>query len=573
MHREHVCKTAPLHAKKTQGGVRPVAIGACLRRLALRAGLALHKGILEEAVGEKQFACGKPGGTDALFKEVVRKVEANPGVGIVSLDLANAFGSVKRAAVQKAVRKRASTLAALTDRLLTVPTVNHYDLDSGEAVTIEQRRGLPQGCPMSGVLFGITIAGAIEGAEATMTGEALNAEVFAYADDMYIVGPVQGLQRAQEILAKELEPLGLLTRDDKTKAWVQSPQALQQLPQHLQEKVVGELPALGATLFAHDRQDPLAAVVGGGDRAMQEAAGRMKRTGVTLKKLVADGLPPQVAGAVLWYMAAGMPQHLLRMKTWSSEALQSFDAAVFAAWEGLLGMNLGSNQREIGSLPLRLGGGAFGTVQERADAAYVTGWRRDAWKRASGIGVSLPDEPLQALPHTRQQVNEAILRLHVLAPKLVGSKSVDFNAKPPADLQKVIVKEVMDHRRELLYTRLSRNQRAEHRKCGGVGSGGFMLAPAAGEEAMAAGAWRLSMRRRLLATPAALVHPSRLETQCQHHGRHGVCGEALSEDKALQHAAGCKKGGYVVEAHDAVRDVLWKYVRDRVDRHALREQR
>ena len=71
----------------------------------------------------------------------------------------------------------------------------------------------------------------------------------------------------------------------------------------------------------------------------------------------------------------------------------------------------------------------------------------------------------------------------------------------------------------------------------------------------------------------ALVHPSKLETPCQHRGRHGVCGEALSDDGAAEHPYSCKKGGHVVATHDAVRDEIWKFVKDKIDPGALREQR
>ena len=239
----------------------------------------------------------------------------------------------------------------------------------------------------------------------------------------------------------------------------------------------------------------------------------------------------------------------------------------------MLGLKLGAEQRDIGSLPLRLGGCAFGTVSERAGAAYVTGWRRDIWKRADRSGISMPDADLEVLPATKRMLNEAVGKIIAQAPQMSGSELLNFNSKPPSDLQRLLAKEVMDEKNRNVCERLSTGQRAGHRKCGGVGSGGFMLAPEQGVEAMAAGAWRIAVRRRLLCAKDALVYPSRSETQCQHRGKHGVCGEALSAEGAVQHVAGCKRGGHVVETHDAVRDVLWAYVKEKVDQGALREQR
>ena len=197
-----------------------MAIGACLRRIALRAYLALHRGVIEEAVGKRQYAIGRPGGADALYKELVRKVEETHGAGVLSLDVANAFGAVNREAVQKAVRARAPDFAALTDRLLTATTINHYDLESGQSVEVEQRTGVPQGCPMSGVLFAIALGKVVERAGSAMEEQLSGTEVLAYADDMYSVGPAQNLQASLALLQGELQELGLSIKDSKTKVWV-----------------------------------------------------------------------------------------------------------------------------------------------------------------------------------------------------------------------------------------------------------------------------------------------------------------------------------------------------------------
>ena len=305
---------------------------------------------------------------------------------------------------------------------------------------------------------------------------------------------------------------------------------------------------LGATLFSHDREDPLTAGMGGADRPMREAAQQIQKAGEVLNKLVAAGLAPQVAGAVLRYMAAGMPQHLLRMKLWSSEALEAYDAAVYGAWEGLLGLKLGAEPKALAALPLRLGGCACGTVRERADAAFIAGWRRDVWMRAETVGISMPDAVLESMPSTKQLVSRALGNLGQLAPKLVSTPALSFNARPPAGLQKLIVGEVMDNKRQVVYESLSIEQRSEHRKCGGVGSGGFLLVPETGQSPMAAGAWRMALRRRLLYDAAALfIHRSLRrnvstvgDTVCAgrlwtHRGRCSTLASARSEGMWLKH--------------------------------------
>ena len=41
----------------------------------------------------------------------------------------------------------------------------------------------------------------------------------------------------------------------------------------------------------------------------------------------------------------------------------------------------------------------------------------------------------------------------------------------------------------------------------------------------------------------------------------------------MTHAEGCKRGGDPVSMHNTVRGILWRFVKERIDPNALREQR
>ena len=150
--------------RKPNGGIRPIAVGAFLRRLALRALLRRKRQEVRDAVGEMQFALGRAGGADAAFKAIYLNVESGVNRGVLSVDLKNAYGSIRRTAVQDAVRKRAPWLGPLVDRLLGTHTRNAFDTADGDAIWIEHGTCVPQGCPLSTFLLCVTVAGVLENA-------------------------------------------------------------------------------------------------------------------------------------------------------------------------------------------------------------------------------------------------------------------------------------------------------------------------------------------------------------------------------------------------------------------------
>eukprot|EP00959_Pyramimonas_sp_CCMP1952_P322041 6738666-Pyramimonas_sp.AAC.1 len=105
-----------------------------------------------------QFALGRAGGADAAFKTLQLDLAAGPDRGVLSVDLKNAYGSVHRSAVQAAVGARAPWLRPLVDRLLGTPTRNAFDTSEGAVEWIEQTTGVPQGCPLSTLLFCCALA-------------------------------------------------------------------------------------------------------------------------------------------------------------------------------------------------------------------------------------------------------------------------------------------------------------------------------------------------------------------------------------------------------------------------------
>ena len=455
---------------------------------------------------------------------------------------------------------------------MATSTANAYDVTGGRVVWLQQGTGVAQGCPLSTPLFCTVMAEIIEQTENQARQMGLSVRLIAYADDVYVVGRARDLSRALTIFVEALAGVGLRIASEKTKVWCQGQSAADAM-EDLQCRIVEKLPVLGCTLYHHDREDELTVGPGLGEEAMHKVVEHVRKTAQVLKDAMGKGLPCQVGGAVLRYVTVGAPQHLMRARRWSPEQLARHDSAVKIAWEDVLEIRLNDTQAELGDLPLKEGGVAFGMASSRAAAAFLTGWRRELWAIGRGTPIHTEDGLRRLLPQIAEEIQAAKADVIAKAPKLNGDPMLDFTKQPPKRLQQMMVQEVMAESKDRLFQSMPTEQRAQVRRSGGTGAGAFTLVPVQGVKTMANWPWRMSVRKRLLCSAPQIVSPQAVETRCLHSGRQGVCGAQLEGQAGLVHAVGCKTGGGVVDGHNEIRDILWAFAKNRIDPKALREQR
>jgi len=95
---------------KSDGGVRPLVIGACMRRLALRAAVRVRREALAAAAGAHQFGVGRPAGADRIAKALRVLAEARPDAVFIKVDLKTAFQLMSRGMAVEAVTAAAPEL-------------------------------------------------------------------------------------------------------------------------------------------------------------------------------------------------------------------------------------------------------------------------------------------------------------------------------------------------------------------------------------------------------------------------------------------------------------------------------
>ena len=155
---------------KDGGGIRPVAGGECLRKLAARALVREHKETLLKAVGEHQFGAGRPGGAEILVHAVQVVSEARPSHAWVQLGVKNAFPSIHRQAVLEAVSEGAPALLPIAETFLRRASTFVYLGSDGRGEALHATFGVEQGDVLGPLLFALAFRKPVEALREAVNG-------------------------------------------------------------------------------------------------------------------------------------------------------------------------------------------------------------------------------------------------------------------------------------------------------------------------------------------------------------------------------------------------------------------
>ena len=199
---------------KPAGGVRPIAVGSCLRRMPAAAVARQLKQAFAAALLPVQFGVGVDGAAELMVTAVRTILAAHPGWVVFTTDARNAFNSVSRRAIIGALRECFPQL---------LPFVSVFYARDGDLVIrmpwgaecVRSRSGVQQGDPLGSALFSLALQHLLLRVAATAVGAAAGARVLAFIDDVYLVGPLQWATAAYGQLAAEYPSVGLEMRHAK----------------------------------------------------------------------------------------------------------------------------------------------------------------------------------------------------------------------------------------------------------------------------------------------------------------------------------------------------------------------
>jgi len=368
--RPHVFAARLVALRKKCGGVRPIACGETLRRLAAKVAMAAVKGRVADllSVQGRQVGVGVPSGLDgmvAAFRRVgelmradaARVQRSTPYVarGVLKLDLANAFNTASRGDLLAAVREHVPELFGYA--------VAAYGAESplrfGDAV-LSSAAGVQQGDPLGPLFFSLVLLEVWRDARVAAGGPPLESRLTAcgfYLDDGAAAGSLADLALFFGAFRDAAAKRGLRVREDKCELVLPEgavpPAELASLPR----RSLADWELLGTPC---------------GSRAAASAAAKAVFAKVARKTSAIASLPdPHVAFALL-RLCGAFPSvvHLLR----GLGPVVDFgpvDALTRAAVGRLLCAPLPDGVWDRVVLPLRMGGLGLESAADLAAVAHI----------------------------------------------------------------------------------------------------------------------------------------------------------------------------------------------------------
>ena len=193
---------------KPNGGVRPIAVGETLRRLAAK---CVHEATLAAVSNyllPTQVGVKVPNAAELVARKVKAwRQEAQPEEVIVQVDIRNAFNSLDRTTLLREVCQRVPALYPYAHACYSNPATLF-----GHGFQLDSSCGVQQGDVCGPALFAIAVQRTI------LDLSALNLSFqFWYLDDGILCGPAGEVARALAHLEAEFLPAGLHINNLKCK--------------------------------------------------------------------------------------------------------------------------------------------------------------------------------------------------------------------------------------------------------------------------------------------------------------------------------------------------------------------
>ena len=149
---------------KKDGGIRPIAVGNCLRRLATKVVMRPITPEIRDTVQPTQLGVGTPAGCEAAARAVRHYMESATGRKVIlKIDLTNAFNTIRRDIILSAIREQFPDGYHLFFQTYSGSTNLYHGVK-----IIPSATGLQQGDPAGPALFSLGINSLVKSIEAEL---------------------------------------------------------------------------------------------------------------------------------------------------------------------------------------------------------------------------------------------------------------------------------------------------------------------------------------------------------------------------------------------------------------------
>jgi len=205
---------------KANGKLRPLGISTLRDRVCMTAAMLVLEPIFEADLPPEQYAY-RPGRNAQQAVEVVGDLLFQGHPDVVDADLADYFGSIPHAELMLSLARRIVDARVLhLVKMWLECAVEETDDRGRKTRTTEakdQRRGIPQGSPISPLLANLYMRRFVLGWKQLGLEQSLGSRIVTYADDLVILcrkgKAEEALQRLREIMGK----LRLTVNEEKTR--------------------------------------------------------------------------------------------------------------------------------------------------------------------------------------------------------------------------------------------------------------------------------------------------------------------------------------------------------------------
>ena len=190
---------------KSNGGIRPIAVGTILRKTVSQAYANIIAPQLPGFFLPHQHGVGVPGGAENVVHGLRLLHEVDGESVIVGIDFSNAFDSVERPAIAAAVQANFPQVRTWFDLCYGNPS--HLLVKGRDP--IPSQRGVQQGDPLGPFFFAVALQPAL------IKAAAKGCKVFAYLDDVHLIGKPRNVKKAFKTLISEASKIGLTCNREK----------------------------------------------------------------------------------------------------------------------------------------------------------------------------------------------------------------------------------------------------------------------------------------------------------------------------------------------------------------------
>src|SRR6218665_780341 len=332
---------------KETGGLRPIAIGYVWRRLAAKCANKHAVSKLSSFFAPVQLGIAVPGGCEAAVHATRRFIGSmGPDQVLVKLDFTNAFNSLRRDVMLKAVRETIPELYPFALQAYSAPSILRFG-----HLLLQSETGPQQGNPLGPLLFSLPLQPMLQALESELK--------IGFIDDITLGGEAWRVAHDIEVVAELETTMGLVLNQSKCEIYSPDSSRSQTAPflNYTQVKAA-ELELLGAPLF---RGEALNA-------ALEEQCTVHRRSMIRLQKL------PSQSALIRMRSSFGVPHlgYLLRCSPCTGHhLLETFDELQRAGLEAITNCSLNETQWLQASLPVRDGGLGVRRAASLASSAYL----------------------------------------------------------------------------------------------------------------------------------------------------------------------------------------------------------